>query len=137
MISFFIPSIPRGQARPRHATINGHHRAYKSKDQERDEQTLAALMMPFSPPVALSGAISLRVTAVMPIPKSKSKKWVSDALCGVILPTGRPDLDNMCKGLLDVMQSMRFFDDDRQVCDLEIKKQYGAEPGYHIELREL
>jgi Holliday junction resolvase RusA-like endonuclease len=136
MISFFIPAIPRGQARSRHAVIAGRSMAYKTKDQKMDEQSLQAQMMPHRPPVACSGAIKLRVTAIMPIPASKPKKWKMQAQEGGVHPTGRPDADNIAKNIIDCLVSMRFMDDDRQICRLEVSKEYGDIPGYHVMMEE-
>jgi Holliday junction resolvase RusA-like endonuclease len=133
MISFFLPAIPRGQSRARH-TRSGI--TYKSADQKIDEQSIQAQMMPHRPPAAYAGAIKLRVTATMPIPASKPKKWKIQAQNGCVFPTGRPDADNIAKNIIDCLVSMRFMDDDRQICRLEVVKQYGDVPGYHVEMEE-
>jgi len=135
MISFFVPAIPKGQARARHAVIHGHARTYKASSQKLDEQTLAALMMPFKPPNPLVGPLSVSIRAFMPIPKSKPKKWQIKALEHTTFPTGRPDLDNVAKGVLDVLVSMRFIEDDRQICELYVSKDYGTTPGYRIAIQ--
>jgi Holliday junction resolvase RusA-like endonuclease len=137
MISFFISTIPRGQARVRHAVVAGHSRAYKAKAQVHDEQTLQALMMPYKPDKPFLGPLTLRVTAIMPIPSSRSARWRRDAVACIILPTVKPDLTNIAKNIEDVMQSLRFFDDDKQVCRLMLNKRYGSEPGYSIVLEEM
>lgn len=137
IISFFIPAIPRGQARARHTSVNGLSRTYKSAAQKQDEQTLQALMMPYRPEKPLQGALSLRVTAVMPIPKSKPKKWQSRASQGHVRFVGKPDVSNMLKHIEDVMQSIRFFEDDKQIVRALIAKRYGSEPGWYVLLEEL
>jgi Holliday junction resolvase RusA-like endonuclease len=137
MISFFIPAIPRGQARVRHAVRGGRSFSYKSDDQQADERTLEAMMMPFRPPNPLGGAISIQVTAVMPIPKSKPKKWQQGVKMGHIRPTGRPDLDNIGKHVIDCLTRMRFLEDDKQVCMLSLEKLYGDSPGYQIEIKQV
>jgi Holliday junction resolvase RusA-like endonuclease len=137
MISFFISCIPRGQARPRHATIAGHHRAYKSKTQELDEATLQALMMPYVPDEPLDCPLSLVVEAFMPIPKSFSKRNKESARNGFLWPYTKPDASNILKHIEDVMQYMRFFLDDKQLCNVAVWKKYGERPGYQIELMRL
>ena len=137
IILFTISCIPRGQSRVRHCSLNGFTRAYKSKEQRLDEQTLQALMMPFKPIKPLSGAISLSVRVFMPIPKSRSKKWKEKAKKGEIFHTGKPDASNILKHIEDVMQSMRFFEDDKQLSSVAIQKEYGVNPGYEIKLMEL
>jgi Holliday junction resolvase RusA-like endonuclease len=136
-IEFTISCIPRGQTRARHAVVAGHSRTYKSKEQQADERTLEAIMYEFKPPNPLAGAISVSIRAIMPIPKSKPKKWQIQAHAGLLFPTGKPDLDNVAKNILDVLVAMRFMDDDRQVCELHVSKTYDTEPGYHISLKEM
>jgi Holliday junction resolvase RusA-like endonuclease len=136
-IRFFISCLPRGQARVRHAVIGGHSRQYKAKEQLADERTLEALMMPFKPLNPLTGPLSLRVTAIMPIPKGKSKKWLQMANDDDVFPTTKPDASNILKHLEDVMQSMRFFEDDKQLVTVNLKKRYGDNPGYSIVLDEM
>jgi Holliday junction resolvase RusA-like endonuclease len=136
-ISFFVSTVPRGQARARHAVVAGHARTYKSKEQMADERTLEALMMPHKPPNPLSGPLSLRVTAIMPIPNSKSRKWQNMAREWEVYPTQKPDASNLLKNVEDVMQAMRFFEDDKQLVTCEILKRYGDEPGYSILLEEV
>ena len=137
MISFFIACVPRGQARPRHATVAGHHRAYKSDAQALDEATLQALMAPYVPEEPLDCPLSLLVEVFIPIPKSFSKKHKEAALNGYLWPSRKPDASNVLKHIEDVMQSMRFFEDDKQLCNVVVWKKYGERPGYMISMREL
>jgi len=136
-IRFRLNVIPRGQARVRHAVRNGRSIAYKTADQQADEQTLEALMMPYVPKICLSGAIDLRIAAYLPIPKSKPKKWQNRALQGEVYPTTKPDADNVAKNITDCLVRMRFLEDDRQIVHLSCSKLYSDSPGYEILLREL
>lgn len=133
-IRFRLNVIPRGQARARHA---GHSRAYKTEDQQADERTLEALLAPYVPERPLQGMLSLLIEAMMPIPKSFSLKKVESALSRTLRPTTKPDLSNVLKHVEDVMQRMRFFEDDKQIVDLYVCKVYGDSPGYRIMLREI
>ena len=51
--------------------------------------------------------------------------------------TNKPDLDNANKLLQDVMQGLDFFEDDKQICRLELTKVWTSSPGVYIELEEL
>jgi Holliday junction resolvase RusA-like endonuclease len=136
-ISFFISTVPRGQARARHAVVAGHARTYKSKEQALYENTLQSLMLQYVPKKPMLGALHLSLVVVVPIPASKSKKWKLEAESNMIFPTTKPDLSNIIKGIEDVMQSMLFFMDDRQIVRLDSSKIYGDKPGYSIKLSEL
>lgn len=51
---------------------------------------------------------------------------------GKVRHTAKPDRDNLDKAVLDTLKQARFFKDDAQVCDGEIRKFYaakGASPG--------
>lgn len=136
-IEFFIPIVPRGQSRAKHTSAGGFHRTYKTKDQLADERTLEALLVPFMPKSPLSGAVSLLITAVMPIPSSKPKKWQAAACDGYILPTVKPDLDNIAKNIIDCITRMRFIEDDKLICRLHLTKKYGECPGYLVILSQM
>jgi Holliday junction resolvase RusA-like endonuclease len=106
---------------------------YKSGTQGAEEEKLAALLMKHAPPSPMVGPLECRISAYMPIPASKSGKWRTRALTGAELPTGKPDLDNMGKHVLDVMSGV-FFPDDRSIVDLILSKRYGDPARYEIEL---
>lgn len=135
-IEFFLSVLPRGQSRVRY-TKSGI--AYKAEKQQSDERTLEALMLPHKPNEPLSGALSLIIEAVLPIPKSKSKKWQTAAIAGTILPETKPDLDNIAKHVVDCMQRMRFLADDKQVVRMNLLKRYGPvdQVGYYVNLEEV
>lgn len=136
-IDFFVQAIPRGQARVRHARVGNFSKAYKTEDQKRDEQTLQALMMPHRPEKPLSGPLYLGLVVFCPIPSSKSVKWKMQATAGKVRPITKPDASNVLKHVEDVMQSMMFFEDDKQIVSLIIRKVYSDKPGYHITLEEI
>lgn len=56
-------------------------------------------------------------------PRKFSKKQHVRALTGEISPTGRPDLDNMAKSILDAMNETVYVD-DKQVIGLMVRKYY-------------
>lgn len=124
-LEFVLPITPVGQMRARSCVRGRHAGTYKAPKQEQQEQTLAALMLPYRPKEPLEGPLLLYVNAVFPIPKSKPKKWRTEALCGRIRPTTKPDADNVAKHLKDVLTQMGFWGDDRQVVDLVVRKWYG------------
>jgi Holliday junction resolvase RusA-like endonuclease len=52
-----------------------------------------------------------QVSAVLPIPSSWSAKKQQLAVAGEILPTGRPDLDNVAKAVKDALNGVVYRDD--------------------------
>jgi Holliday junction resolvase RusA-like endonuclease len=81
------------------------------------------------------GAVTVTVVARMPIPASFSVRRRSLALQGRILPTGRPDVDNVAKLVLDALNGV-FWRDDAQIVDLAATKVYGQAPGLQIAVEQ-
>ena len=46
---------------------------------------------------------------------------------GLILPTKKPDADNIAKAILDALNGLAFYD-DAQVVYLQVSKRYSNEP---------
>ena len=129
MIRFTLPIIPTAQQRARHTRTG---RAYKSTDQEANERTFEAMLMPYVPEKPLSGPVKVLFTAYMPIPASTTKR-AREAMQREETPhTKKPDLDNLEKQLLDCMTRMRFWEDDRQVYMVAKKKIYSPSPRWEV-----
>jgi len=72
------------------------------------------------------GPVALAVFVEIEPPKSWSVLKVSKALNGEVLPTGRPDADNVLKSCLDACNKI-LFRDDSFVVDTSARKRYGRE----------
>jgi Holliday junction resolvase RusA-like endonuclease len=83
----------------------------------------------------LQGAVWLRIDAAMPIPASWSGKKQREAAAGMILPTGRPDLDNIIK-MCDALKNV-VWRDDTQICFVVALKFYAERPSLRVEAREI
>lgn len=77
------------------------------------------------PPI--EGPVCLEMTFVMQVPKSWPKWKRQAALEGHIVPTGRPDMDNLEKALLDAFNQVLIVD-DAYVVDRRALKIYGEMP---------
>ena len=83
--------------------------------------------------VPLEGAVLLSMIATFPVPASWSKKRRAAALRGELLPTVKPDADNLlkcCDALNEVV-----WRDDKQIVQAIVQKRYGEQPGVVIEAR--
>lgn len=69
----------------------------------------------------------VEITAKFEMPSSASLKTQSRMLIGEIMPTVKPDSDNIVKMLLDSLNKI-CFDDDKQVVLHVCRKQYGLNP---------
>lgn len=135
VIRVVVPGTPRGKARPRATIIRGHARVYTPKVTASEEGAIrlfANQAMQGRPP--LEGPIDLRISAFMPVPPSWSKRKQASALTGEIMPTGRPDVDNIGKLVADGLNAV-VMRDDSQVVSFWVCKRYSDQPRIVIEVR--
>ena len=85
---------------------------------------------------SLAGPLAVSLVFGMAIPASWSQKRTQAALDGTTLPTGRPDVDNLAKQVLDALNGVLWLD-DAQVVDLHERKIYSANPSTLIQVRTL
>ena len=75
----------------------------------------------------LDEPLQLELLAELPIPASWSKRKRTDAILGIIRPTGRPDLDNVFKLMADAFNGV-VFRDDALIVTMRCRKIYGLQP---------
>ena len=133
-LEFAVPGTPCAKGRPRFDRRTG--RAFTPAKTKQAENTFAARAFHHAPAVPISGPLALGLVFALPIPKSWSKKKRSAAQTGELLPTGRPDLDNLCKLAKDAMNGA-FWLDDSQVTTLEARKTYADIPSTFVSIFEI
>ncbi|WP_050697711.1 RusA family crossover junction endodeoxyribonuclease [Anaeromassilibacillus senegalensis] len=127
-ISFTIPGPPQGKARPRVVRIkSGDSVSYNPDKTVAYEELVrlrfheaakkAGLEKPCEVPVCMA------IVALFPIPKSTSKKRTAAMKRCEILPTKKPDWDNIGKIICDALNGLAY-KDDAQVVAASIRKQY-------------
>lgn len=87
------------------AVVHGHIHHYKKASVREAERVLSWQLKRFVPDEPLTGPIRLRVEWFFELKKQKREEW----------KITRPDLDNLEKGLLDVMTDLGFWRDDSQI----------------------
>lgn len=97
----------------------------KAKQTQND---LISLLYPYRPQKPLEGALKLEIKWVYPFRKSESKKNRT----GELYCYTRPDVDNLCKLLFDVMTRLGFWLDDSQIADLHFVKCWSDNPRIEI-----
>lgn len=123
---FTIPGEPQGKGRPRfmrngHAYTPSKTAAYESI--VRACYTAACKSEPFPEGVPLVVTIECRFG----VPLSDSVKKRQAKLCDLLLPTKKPDTDNIVKAVLDALNGAAYHDDS-QVTTLHVYKRYGIAP---------
>ena len=122
MVVFTIKGEPKGKGRPRF-TKNGH--VYTPEETKKYEN-LVAWAYKSAQGEKFTSPVRVTIKAYFKPPK-KSKKVVEDMLNGKILPTKKPDADNIVKIILDGLNGVAWVD-DTQVVDVMITKRYATEP---------
>lgn len=80
--------------------------------------------------------LEVSIIALFSIPKSVSQKTKDLMLKGDILPTKKPDLDNIIKIILDALNGVCYHD-DAQICSIYFDKKYAEIPSTKIIIREI
>lgn len=131
-IVFDIKGEPQGKGRPRFTKKHTY-----TPDKTRDYESIvglnyqnAARGYKFTSPVRVT------IFARFGVPKSKSKKVATDMLKGHILPTKKPDIDNIAKIILDGLNHIAW-DDDKQIVELIVGKRYGENPSVVVAIEEV
>jgi len=126
-IIYEVLGIPTAKGRAR-SVRRGKFIAHVTPEKTRNaEQSFLAQALPYKPAIPFEGALKVSLAFIMPIPTSKSKKWKGEAMAGSVLPTKKPDIDNLAKLVLDSLNGV-FWLDDKNVVELLCSKRYGAIP---------
>ena len=81
----------------------------------------------------IDAAVRCWLSVMCEIPASWSQKRRQQAIDGTVRPTGRPDLDNVAKAILDGCNGV-VWRDDVLVVDLSVSKRYAATPCVLVEI---
>lgn len=106
----------------------------KAKRGAKTRSELLTLFMPHRPIAPLEGAVFMQVDWVYPWRKSEPKKNKQD---GNLPCDTRPDCDNLCKFLCDVLGRLGYFTDDSQIADLRFRKFWGDRCGIGVKMGRL
>lgn len=125
---------PKGKGRPRFVKQTG--RAFTPAATRSYESALRfAAQEAMGDRAPLDGPLTIEIRAGFPIPASWSKNKRKAAALGHILPTGKPDADNLAK-MLDALNEV-VFRDDKQAVSVLIEKRYSETPDLCISVGEV
>jgi Holliday junction resolvase RusA-like endonuclease len=133
-LQFIVPGEPQGKGRPRF----GNGRTYTPAKTVAYEQLIArtaAEAMRHLPYELTALPCYVRVDVYKGVPKSWTQAKRARALDALEIP-GKPDLDNVAKGVLDALNGVAYVD-DTQVVRLLVQKQYSLEPRLVVTVKEL
>lgn len=132
-IAFIVKGEPKGKGRPRFTNTG---RVYTPADTAQYERLVAWSYANVAHGYKFTSPVKVSVKAYHKPPKGKSKKVVGDMLNGHILPTKKPDADNVAKIILDGLNHVAW-DDDTQVVEMMVTKLYSEEPMVAVIIEEI
>lgn len=132
--TFEIVGEPQGKGRPRFSTRGGFVKTYTPEKTASYENFVKVCYLNKYKGQKLDGEIIAEIIAYFSIPKSFSKKKRVQAIEEKIMPTKKPDTDNIAKTILDSLNGIAF-EDDKQVVALLVKKLYGEEAKVVVSLK--
>ncbi len=136
-LTFTLAGTPQGKGRAR-AFVRGGHighytpaatRSYEGMIREAAFREMAGREPTDAP-------VSVALNAVFDIPKSYSKRKRAEAIYGRLLPTKKPDIDNIIKAFVDAMNGV-VFRDDCQIVRGVYTKIYGSVPMVVVTVKPL
>ena len=133
-VIFIIKGEPKGKARPRLNRYSGS--IYTPTDTIKYENLVALSYRNSAKGYKFTSPVKVTVKAYHKPPKGKSKKVVGDMLNGHILPTKKPDADNIAKIVLDGLNHIAW-DDDTQVVEMMVTKRYSEEQMVAVIIEEI
>ena len=132
---FEILGEPMGKQRPKFARIGNFTRTYTPKETVNYENLVKLSYQNFGGEHFGSVPLKVQITAKFPIPKSFSKKKHEMAADGELRPTTKPDCDNIAKIICDALNGIAY-DDDKQIVELLVVKEYTERPRVIVEIKK-
>lgn len=126
MYEFEVYGKIKGKSRPRFSRRGGFVTTYTPKDTVDYEKLIRGAFIEKYGIVQTDKPVSIEINAYIEVPKSTSKKKKAEMLGGEILPTKKPDVDNIIKVVLDALNQVLYVD-DKQVIMCSIHKAYSTE----------
>ena len=136
-VFFFVPGEPQGKGRPRFSKVGNFVKArtpdntvlYENLIKTEYKRQCGSFMFDKGVPLALD------IKAYYSIPQSKSKKQQELMRAGKLLPTKKPDWDNIGKVVADSLNRIAYYDDS-QIVEAAVSKFYSDKPRVEITIQE-
>lgn len=136
-VAFVVPGAPQGKGRPKVVKIAGFTRmATPAKTVAYEGLVAHAAQTALAGRPLFDGPLACSVEILCAVPASWSQKKQRQALAGEVMPTTKPDTDNVIKALFDGCNAV-LWRDDVLVVDLHVRKRYSATPSLRVVVREL
>jgi len=135
VVGFVIPGDVRGKGRPRFVRATG--RAYTDEPTVSYENLIKITCVEtMGEAPVIEGPVWLHVEVRCRPPAATSKKRLALMLRQHILPTTKPDMDNVVKLVMDALNGVAWHD-DKQVVVGSFSRRYAEESSLLIQFREI
>jgi Holliday junction resolvase RusA-like endonuclease len=144
-IEFTVLGEPVGKGRPRASMVCGHAVMYTPKKTYSYEQEVKQAFQAVAEKqkwVCSDKPLQVTIIANFPLLSTDYKKDGTLTKNGgrkidqKIMPTKKPDCDNIIKVILDALNMLAYFD-DKQVISCTIVKLYGKKPNVIVKIQEI
>lgn len=145
MIKFIYHGEAVGKGRPRVSRRGNYVHTYTPEKTRNFEEAIRFEFMASNcePMPVYPKEVPLKVIVVVgvAIPQSYSKKKQEMCRKGLLVPSKRPDLDNICKSVFDALQGEKgsggyAFVDDSQIVAIHAQKLYSEKPFVEVVIDE-
>lgn len=134
-VDFVIQGKAQAKQRPRFNTHTG--RTYTpNKTINYENWVKICYLEKYKDKELMDKPLRVTIRAFLEIPKSTSKKKKQQMLDNEILPTVKPDTDNIAKSILDSLNGIAY-KDDKQVAELIVYKFYNDTPYVNVTIEEI
>lgn len=128
-VSFVVPGEAVGKGRPKIGRVGGHARMFTPTKTANYESLIAVVAHEaMQGRELIAGPVLLEMKIFVSVAASWSKKKTAEALQGLVMPTKKPDADNVLKAICDGINGI-VFKDDVQVVNVSMSKRFGETPG--------
>ena len=128
-VSFVVPGEAVGKGRPRVSTIGGQARMFTPPKTANYETLIAmAAQQAMAGRELIGGPVLVEMKIMVSVAASWSKKKTAEALAGDVMPTKKPDADNVLKAICDGINGI-VLKDDVQVVNVSLSKRFSETPG--------
>jgi len=137
-LHFVVPGTPVGKGRPKVSTRGGRFARMYTPEKTASYEGMVALagQQAMAGAAPIQGPVDVVLDIRLPVPASWSKKKQAQALAGSVMPTKKPDADNVIKAIFDGLNGVTW-DDDVQVVSLSARKRYAQTPGVAVTVATL
>ncbi|MCG9054738.1 RusA family crossover junction endodeoxyribonuclease [Laribacter hongkongensis] len=138
IVRFEVPGTPVGKGRPKVSTRGGRFARMYTPEKTASYEGLIALSarQAMGGRPLIDGPVDVSLMIRLAVPASWSKKKQAAALAGQVLPTKKPDADNVLKAVFDGMNGVVWVD-DVQACGVMLRKRYAETPGVTVVVRQM